>query len=457
MKINEVIVESEQLDELSAMDIARGVGSAVGKTAHAAGAVAGGLKGAWDAGKSGYQQGLSFTGGQRVGRSSSGRAASQAPAASGGNLDSMADQDLEAMKSKIDSVLAARKGQPAAQGQAAPAAPTKPVKGQMATVNGKDYMFAGSSWVDEKNAVAKGDDLKQIKDMFAQGKIGPAPKERPGTAPAAAGKSPQRSPIPSAPEILKALSKLKPEQVEAVRDMLTAKIEGQRNVAEGVGSAIKGAWNKLTGQGGLSFDAIKQAIDQMTPDVAKSILDQFPASPAAKPSGQGLPGLSAPTLTPKPTGNVTASMGSSTPGSITTGGVSRPGAPAAKPAAAPTATPKAEPAPAASPAAAPASPYGQLTPDEQKFVADREKEGVEPETIKQALAARKNRKPVGAPTGGPEKTQAKRTTDYNWYDKGGVNPSGTLRDADPASFAAAQAKKQPANEGFYSKFLGKQI
>lgn len=448
MKINEVITESEQLDELSAMDVARGVGSAVGKTAHAAGAVAGGLKGAWDAGKAGYQQGLSFTGGQRVGRTTP--KASSAPS---GNLDAMADQDLVAMKGKIDSILTARQASgesPQAgaepQGQSAQLAANKPVRGQMANVNGKDYMFAGNMWVDEKNNPAKGEDLKQIKSMFARGEIGPPPTERPGTA--QTQQSAKSSPVPDQKKLIQALSKLTPDQVETVRSMLAAKVQGQQNVAEGIGDAIKAGWNKLTGRGGLSFDQILQAIEQMPPQVARGLLDQLPAAPAAK-GGAGLPGLTAPTLQPKPTGNVTTSLGgTSTPGSITTGGVSRPGAASAagKPAPKSAAT-----APAAS------SPYGNLTPDEQKFVASREKEGVEPEIIKQALAARKQRKPVGAPAGGPEKTQAKRTTDYDWYEKGGVNPNGTLRNADPASFAAAQAKKQAANEGFYSKFLDKKI
>lgn len=410
MRINEVITESHQLDELSATDIARGVGTAVGKTAHAAGAVAGGLKGAWDAGKAGYEQGLSFTGGQRVGRT--------APRASASpNIDSMTDQDLVAMKSKIDSVLAARTSgtaqQPEAGSQAAASAPSKPQRGQLVDINGKKYMYAGQQWVDEKNNIAKGADLQQIKAKFAAGEIPPPSAERPEEL---GGKPAKQGPIPNSGEILKALAKLKPDQIEAIRGMLTSKVQGQQNVAEGIGSAIKGAWNKLTGRGGLSFDAIKQAIDQMSPEDAQALLNQFPAAPAAQPSGKGLPGLTAPTLTPKPSGNVTAGTGApSKPGSITTGGISKPGVAA----------------PAASTAAQPAA----------------------------APTAPKKRAPVGMdPNAPPEKRLAKRTTDYGWYEKGGINPSTPLSAADPASFAAAQAKKKQATaESFHSKFLGKDI
>ena len=61
MKINQIIVEAEQLDELGLADVGRGIGSVAGKTAQGLGAVAGGVKGAWDAAKSGYQSGKSKT------------------------------------------------------------------------------------------------------------------------------------------------------------------------------------------------------------------------------------------------------------------------------------------------------------------------------------------------------------------------------------------------------------
>lgn len=53
MRVNDLFTESPQLDELSAADVARGVG----KTARGVGAVAGGVRGAFDAAKQGFQAG----------------------------------------------------------------------------------------------------------------------------------------------------------------------------------------------------------------------------------------------------------------------------------------------------------------------------------------------------------------------------------------------------------------
>lgn len=474
MKITEVITESEQVDEISG----KGVGTALGKTAHAVSGALGGLAGAWDAGKAGFQSGRAFVGGQRVGKSSpkpSGGYASGGYSTRPGvgysqvvdAIPNMNADELKNLKQKIDTALAQPQSQPtggeapAASGQAA-SNPTKAQTGMWTDINGKKYMFAGQQWVDERDAVARGEDLKQIKAKLAAGEIPPPTAERPpelgGKPQAQAGSA---GPVPDQKKIIQALSKLNPEQVETIRTMLNAKVQGQQNVAEGVGSAIKAGWNKLKNLGGLSFEAIKKAIEQMTPEDAKNLLSQLPAPAAAKSQTAGAP--AAGPATTQTVGKASGAAGQNI-------GVASPslGAPTLKPretsyvttkipgqAPAPQAAPKAAPA-AAAPAAkpAPASPYGKLTPDEQAFVAAREKEGVEPETIKQALANRRNRKPVGAPQGGPEKTQAKRTTDYDWYGPGGVNPSTKLSDLGPVG---AAAKKRAANEGFYSKFLGKDI
>lgn len=458
MKINEVIVESEQLDELGLSDVGRGIGKLAGKTAYAAGGLVGGARGAMSAAKAGYDAGKSYVSGQTTGSSARG-ASSQGYSSADADSDSeeqgsaptdsisaMSDTELTDLKNKVDAEITTRKttaaNQPKGQQDSAP---SKPVRGQMANVNGKDYMFAGNMWVDEKNNPAKGEDLKQIKAMFSRGEIGPPPKERPGTAPQAAQQqAPASNPVPDQKKLIQALSKLTPDQVATVRDMLAAKAQGQQNVAEGIGDAIKAGWNKLKNIGGLSFEQVMAAIEQMTPEAAKGLLAQLPAPKTA--GGQGLPGLTAPTLQPKDQGYVTTKMtGSSTPGSITTGGVSQAKAGAAKPAA----------------AQAP-SPYGQLAGDEAAFVAAREKEGLTPDQIQTALTNRRARqqKPAGAPPAGqktyvaPEKSQAKRTTDYDWYKAGGVNPSTKLSDIGQVG---ASAKKTAANEGFYSKFLGKAI
>jgi hypothetical protein len=67
MKINEILVESIQLDEGPFGSIAKaagtGLGKAVGGAAKGVGAVAGGVAGAWDAAKKGYQSGKAVVSG----------------------------------------------------------------------------------------------------------------------------------------------------------------------------------------------------------------------------------------------------------------------------------------------------------------------------------------------------------------------------------------------------------
>lgn len=174
MKINEILSES-QLDELSAMDVARGVGSAIGKTAQAVGAGIGAAKGAWDAGKAGYQGGKNFVSGQRVGRSApSSNYTTSAPVDA---LDSMTDQDLSSMKAKIDGLISARSQpkpvvntspkvapirQVATTAQVAPTSTPQPVavtqptmsvsKGTKARgADGQTYTWQGAAWVNDTN------------------------------------------------------------------------------------------------------------------------------------------------------------------------------------------------------------------------------------------------------------------------------------------------------------------
>ena len=70
MRIEQLIQETNnqgQLDELDMTNLGKVAGSVAGKTAQSLGAVAGGVKGAWDAAKAGFQQGKGFVSGQRVG------------------------------------------------------------------------------------------------------------------------------------------------------------------------------------------------------------------------------------------------------------------------------------------------------------------------------------------------------------------------------------------------------
>lgn len=163
MKITEIFTES-QIDELSALDVGRGIGSALGKTAHGVGSAMGAVKGALDAGRAGFQGGKNFVSGQRVGRTNP---RSNTPTNSVGNtftsdkLDSMADQDLVMMKSRIDDILKTR-SQPQAdipsQAQAAPVqtppsqASSSMAKGTKARgPDGQAYTWQGGAWVNDVN------------------------------------------------------------------------------------------------------------------------------------------------------------------------------------------------------------------------------------------------------------------------------------------------------------------
>ena len=102
----------------------------------------------------------------------------------------------------------------------------------------------------------------------------------------------------------------------------------------------------------------------------------------------------------------------------------------------------------------------------------REEEGVEPDTIKAALA--------NGAAGGGKRPQLNRTAQLNTIgDTPGFKPDSVMSQADPKSYEDGQKKKAeldaknaaavaarkaarqqtaPAtNEGFYSRFLGKNI
>lgn len=379
MKINQIIVEAEQLDELGLADVGRGIGSVAGKTAQGLGAVAGGVKGAWDAAKSGYQSGKSFVGGQRVGGSQPPRVSAGAPASapaarpapttqsanqpgSGntGTFADMDDQELEQMKSFIDRELQLRRSgnPPGGRGGTPPSGGATPPPTSGGTPS------AG----------------------------------RPAPAPAGGGTGATRQPT---------------------RDQIIQGPDGRPYQWLGNQWA---AYNPATGRAG-----------QVARRDVGAQLTQAVASGSARP--------------------YTPPAGGSTP----------PPQPAA-PARGTTATP-------AAPAAAAQSPYGNLTASQQQFVAAREKEGLSQDQIKAALAA--------GGGGGGKRPPLTRPAQLNTV--GGVPGIRTdmpMSQADPASFAAGQQRKaeldaanaaaierskakrgggQPANEGFYSRFLDRKI
>lgn len=78
MRINELIVENQNLDEISLAGIGKGIAKGVGATAKGIGSIAGGAVGAWDAAKQGYQAGKANVSGRPAPQ---GSAPQQAPAA----------------------------------------------------------------------------------------------------------------------------------------------------------------------------------------------------------------------------------------------------------------------------------------------------------------------------------------------------------------------------------------
>lgn len=80
MRIEQLIQETndqKQIAELDMTNLGKVAGSVAGKTAQGIGAVAGGVKGAWDAAKAGFQQGKGFVSGQKIGGALTARQANQ--------------------------------------------------------------------------------------------------------------------------------------------------------------------------------------------------------------------------------------------------------------------------------------------------------------------------------------------------------------------------------------------
>lgn len=379
MKINQIIVESDQLDELSAGDIARGVGTAVGKTAQGIGAVAGGVKGAWDAARSGYQSGKSFVGGQRVGRPSGGAAGNVPPLPTGGT--------------------------------ATPSAPTAP-----AGANNPPRTFADMDDTELENLRKFVDrELTIRRSANAPGGTPAAPGGAPGT-PAGGG-------TPAAPRPASGGSAPRGGSTQPTRNQIIQGPDGRPYQWLGNQWA---AYNPATGRAGqvARRDLGAQLTQAVTSGQATPYTPPASGRPAPSPAAANTP----------PTG----------------------GRPAPSPAGNPTAAP-----------ASATSPYGNVTSEEQAFIAAREREGASPEQIKTALENRRTR-------AGRRLPPAQLNT---VGDTPGFRADMPMSQADPESFAAGQQRRaeldarsaaavargssgrtaQAANEGVYSRFLGRNI
>lgn len=239
MRINQIIVESEQLDELNAADVGRGIGTLAGKTADAIGGIAGGVAGIGTALKKGYQAGKAHVGGQEVGRTyvprtreapaaapaQAGSAATSAPETPGtaptspSTFASMDDQQLTQLRSFIDRELELRRsGNP--PGAAVPAGAssasrgpetspstggtgssgTRPTRNQIIQgPDGRPYQWLGNQWAAYNPAtgragqVARRDLGAQLTQAVASGSATPYTPPaggRPAPSPAASNTPP---------------------------------------------------------------------------------------------------------------------------------------------------------------------------------------------------------------------------------------------------------------------------
>lgn len=118
MKITDLIVESQQIDELTAADVGQGIGKAAG----AVGAVAGGVKGAWQAAKKGFEKGRATVAGETPPRTAGAASAqgSEDPASIQQQIKQK-ETEIQALQGKLKTAK-----QAAAQAASAPDAAPPP-------------------------------------------------------------------------------------------------------------------------------------------------------------------------------------------------------------------------------------------------------------------------------------------------------------------------------------------
>ncbi len=200
MKINEILVESQQLDEGPLDAIGRGIGKVAGGAAKSVGAVAGGVAGLGKAFMKGYRGGKATVGGDEEGdapdQGGAAPAADAQPAAGGGQL-AAAPKAKAKPKSTFGKLSAAASGgaeQPAAQPAAAAAPAAEPAGGEAPAAAPKPT---------------------------AKAKAAPAaaPAAKPAAAPAA---QPQGDGGTAYAQAQKAVQSLPPEQQKEIVTMLQA-------------------------------------------------------------------------------------------------------------------------------------------------------------------------------------------------------------------------------------------
>jgi len=237
MRINDILTETRS-DEGIVSDIGTGVGKAVGATARGVGAVAGGVRGAWDAAKQGFQAGRNLVGG---GGSS---------AAS--NPDIQRAHDLRVQADQLDG------GTSAQQNYAAPAASGGSSRVGRSGSGGQSRPYTGGG----QNTTAGND---------APASNTAAPATNAAAAPA--------GPDAAMQKLQQALQHLKGTDVERIRTML----KKRAGIAEGIVSKVAGGLGKM----GRGYVDAKSAYQQgrggdMTPQEIDLAIASMPKEQAAE-------------------------------------------------------------------------------------------------------------------------------------------------------------------------------
>ena len=274
MRINDILTETRS-DEGIVSDIGSGVGKAVGATARGVGAVAGGVRGAWDAAKQGFQAGRNLVGG-------GGSSAASNTGGGGVNPDNIQRaQDLRAQADQLDGGNSAQQSSNGSGGGRSSRVSRSGAGGQSTPYTG-GRQNAG----DASQAAA------------------------PNNAAAPAGPDPEAAKIQ---KLQQALQHLSGPDVERIRGML----KKRAGIAEGIVSKIAGGLGKMgrgyvnaksayqKGRGGdMTPQEIDLAIASMPKEQAAELLQFFdtlhPAA-AGGPADSGTPTTPSPSTAPAST------------------------------------------------------------------------------------------------------------------------------------------------------------
>ena len=272
MRINDILTETRS-DEGIVSDIGSGVGKAVGATARGVGAVAGGVRGAWDAAKQGFQAGRNLVGGG----GSSGAS----------NPNAQRAQSLRVQADQLDG------------GNSAAQSPAPQSRAGRSGAGGQSRPYTGA------------------------GQAATAAADLAVTA---------ASPDAAVEKLQQALQHLKGPDVERIRAML----KKRAGIAEGIMSSVAGGLGKMgrgyvdaksayqKGRGGdMTPQEIDLAIASMPKDRASELLNFFDTlypSPAGSPADSGSP------TTPSPASAPAAGAAPTTPGGAAGAGAAGNGA-----------------------------------------------------------------------------------------------------------------------------------